>query len=61
MGEKARVALFAVAALLAGCDLYRDDPAEQVEDYQTCKEAGMATYQTLYGEIRCKAPGGANG
>ena len=61
MGEKSRVVLFAAAALLVGCDVYRDDPAQQVEDYQTCIEAGMDTYQTIYGEIRCKAPGGAHG
>jgi hypothetical protein len=47
------------AMLIAGCDSaldLRNSPAQQVEDYATCKAGGMTAYQTMYGEVMCRPP-----
>lgn len=46
-------ALAAALLVLGGCDIHRNSPAEQVEDYNTCKAAGMRPYRTVMGEIKC--------
>lgn len=48
-----RAILIALLISLAGCDVYRNSPEQQAEDYKTCIDAGMSAYLTVVGEIKC--------
>lgn len=48
-----RAILIVLLISLAGCDVYRDSPEQQAEDYKTCVAAGMRAFLTGLGEIMC--------
>lgn len=45
-----------MALLLCACEPARNTPAQQTADFKVCADAGMGTYQTGYGEIKCAPP-----
>ena len=46
--------ILATALLLQGCDLPRNSPTQQAEDYAICQKAGMDSYLSSISEIKCK-------
>lgn len=66
MSNYSILVLMAALASLMGCEerefsgTLRNQPAQQAEDYATCKKAGMESYRTIYGEIKCTPPQGSN-
>ena len=43
-----------VVTQLVGCYEYRNSSKQQVEDAKICRDGGLDTYQTMYGEIKCE-------
>ncbi len=48
--------MIVAAVFLSACEPARNTPDQQAEDFKVCASAGMSTYQTGYGEIKCAPP-----
>lgn len=48
--------ILATVIFLQGCEPARNSPAEQVEDYAICKNAGMDSYLDSISRVKCKPP-----